>query len=239
MLEVRGLSKRFAGLTAVRNVSFSVPEGEIAALIGPNGAGKTTTFNMIAGSTRPSGGRVIFENRDITGMAPARVAACGISRTFQVVRPMQGMSVLDNAKVGALARGASMADAENRAHDALATVGLAARSDREASQLTLPDLKMLEIARCLAMKPRILLLDEAMAGLRPAEADRLAAALRGLNNSGLTILLIEHVMRVVMSLARRVVVLHHGELIATGPPDRIVRDEKVIESYLGVNKSAP
>lgn len=233
MLEVKGLTKRFSGLMAVSDVSFDVPEGEITALIGPNGAGKTTTFNMIAGALRPSAGQVLLDGQDITGITQERAAAIGISRTFQVVRPMAGMSVLENAMVGALGRGAAMAEAEARAQEALATVGLARKAGLEAAHLTLPDRKMLEIARCLAMQPRLLLLDEAMAGLRPTESDRLVEALRALNAKGLTILLIEHVMRVVMSLARHAVVLHHGEMIAAGPPETVSKDTKVIESYLG------
>ena len=233
MLEVRNLTKRFSGLTAVDDVSFDVAEGEMAALIGPNGAGKTTTFNMIAGALAPTSGTVRFEGADITGITPERAAAAGISRTFQVVRPMGGMSVIDNAMVGALARGASMPEARERARDALELVGLGPRAAVEAAHLTLPDRKMLEIARCLAMRPRILLFDEAMAGLRPSEADRLIAVLRRLNEDGLTILLIEHVMRIVMSLAARVHVLHHGEIIASGPPAQIVQDAEVIRSYLG------
>lgn len=236
MLEIDGLTKHFKGLTAVSNVSFSVTEGEIAALIGPNGAGKTTTFNMIAGALAPSAGRVSFQGNDITGLSPEAIAAAGISRTFQVVRPMVGMSVLENAMVGALAKGVDMARAEADAVEALTMVGLGRKALSEASSLTLPDRKMLEIARCLARKPRLLLLDEAMAGLRPSEADVLIALLRDLNGQGLTILLIEHVMRVVMSLAGHVTVLHHGELIATGTPQEIVENPLVIESYLGRRK---
>ncbi|MDQ0314454.1 ABC transporter ATP-binding protein [Amorphus orientalis] len=236
MLEVQGLTKHFKGLTAVSGVSFSVAEGEISALIGPNGAGKTTTFNMIAGALVPSEGRISFDGRDITGLDPEVIAAAGISRTFQVVRPMVGMTVLENAMVGALAKGLDMAEAKADALAALDMVGLARRAGNEASSLTLPDRKMLEIARCLARKPRLLLLDEAMAGLRPSEADVLISVLRELNAQGLTILLIEHVMRVVMSLAGRVAVLHHGELIATGKPQEIVENPIVIESYLGRRK---
>jgi len=236
MLEVDRLTKHFKGLTAVSNVSFSVAEGEISALIGPNGAGKTTTFNMIAGALSPSTGQVRFEGRDITGLDPEVIAAAGISRTFQVVRPMVGMSVLENAMVGALAKGAAMEAAEADAMSALTMVGLGQKARDEASSLTLPDRKMLEIARCLARKPRLLLLDEAMAGLRPSEADVVIAVLRDLNAQGLTILLIEHVMRVVMSLAGHVAVLHHGELIATGSPKDIVENPAVIESYLGRRK---
>jgi len=236
MLEVEGLTKYFAGLAAVSNVSFEVPEGKISALIGPNGAGKTTTFSMIAGAVRPTEGRVRFEGRDITGFKPERIAAIGISRTFQVVRPMIGMNVLENAMIGALARGAGLGEAEETAAECLTLVGLGNKLGEDPSSLTLPDRKMLEIARCLAMRPKLLLLDEAMAGLRPSEADSVIGALRELNARGLTILLIEHVMRVVMSLAEHVAVLHHGEMIAQGTPREVVDDPKVIASYLGNKK---
>jgi len=233
VLEVKGLTKRFGGLTAVSDVSFTAEAGRITALIGPNGAGKTTTFNMVAGALAPTSGTVVFDGRAITGLPAEAVAGAGISRTFQVVRPMTGMSVRDNAMVGALARGSSLREARLRAEAALDMVGLSAKAPLDASGLTLPDRKMLEIARCLAMRPRLLLLDEAMAGLRPGEADRVIAVLRRLNGEGLTILLIEHVMRVVMSLADRVAVLHHGELIAEGRPAEVVADPAVIDSYLG------
>ncbi|MEM6462762.1 MAG: ABC transporter ATP-binding protein [Pseudomonadota bacterium] len=237
MLEVRNLNKSFAGLQAVQNVSFGVEKGQIVALIGPNGAGKTTTFNMIAGALKPTSGHVIFEANDITGTPPAQAARMGIARTFQVVRPLAGMSVLENAKVGPLAHGRSMTEAESDATEALEAVGLTPKAGEEANALTLPDRKMLEIARCLALKPKLLLLDEAMAGLRPAEADQLVETLRQVNQRGVTILLIEHVMRVVMSIAEQIVVLHHGERIAAGKPEDVINDPNVIQSYLGTRKT--
>jgi branched-chain amino acid transport system ATP-binding protein len=233
MLAVEHLTKVFRGLTAVRDVSFDVKGGEIVALIGPNGAGKTTCFNLIAGALHPTAGIVRFEGQAITGLAPEQVAARGIVRTFQIVRPMRGMTVLENALIGALARTADLAAAAAVAHDALRQVELHHKAQALANTLTLPDRKMLELARAIAAKPRLLLLDEVMAGLRPAESDRVVSVVRDLRAGGITILLIEHVMRVVMALADRVIVLHHGDKIAEGTPAQIGSDARVIESYLG------
>ena len=234
MLQVDGLYKSFRGLHAVQNASFDVPEGGIVGLIGPNGAGKTTCFNMIAGVYRPDAGRVRFAGREIQGLRPDQVCAAGIGRTFQIVKPFAGLSVLDNIVVGALLRSKDVPAAKSYAAGIMERLGLGAKRDLPASSLTLPDRKRLEVARALATRPKLLLLDEVMAGLRPTECDQIVAVFRELNRAeGLTILLIEHVMRAVMALAQRIVVLHHGEVIARGAPDEVVRDPAVLESYLG------
>jgi branched-chain amino acid transport system ATP-binding protein len=234
LLECRSLSKSFRGLRAVAEASFDVAEGSIVALIGPNGAGKTTIFNMIAGVFRPDAGRIVFSGREIQDLRPDQVCAAGIGRTFQIVKPFAGLSVLDNVIVGALARSAKLAEARTHASSLLERIGLGEKRDQPASTLTLPDRKRLEVARALATRPRLLLLDEVMAGLRPTECDQMVAIFRELNRSeGLTILLIEHVMRAVMALAHQVVVLHHGEIIAQGAPEMVVRDPAVLECYLG------
>ncbi len=234
LLESRSISKAFRGLRAVAEASFEVAEGSIAALIGPNGAGKTTIFNMIAGVYRPDSGSIVFSGRDIQGLRPDQVCVAGIGRTFQIVKPFAGLSVLDNVIVGALARASTVAEARERARTVLDKLGLSAKRNQPASSLTLPDRKRLEVARALATRPRLLLLDEVMAGLRPTECDQMVAVFRELNRSeGLTILLIEHVMRAVMALAQQVVVLHHGEIIARGTPQEVVHDPAVLECYLG------
>lgn len=234
MLSVRGLTKSFRGLTAVKDVSFDVTKGEILAVIGPNGAGKTTCFNLIAGALKPTSGSVAFEGEMISGKMPEEIAARGIVRTFQIVRPMRGMTVLENAMIGAFARTANVHDASDIALDSLRRVGLDAKASSSAASLTLPDRKMLELARAVSARPKLLLLDEVMAGLRPTETDRMVGILRDLNReTGLTILLIEHVMRAVMALASHILVLHHGATIAEGSPLEVVRDPAVIQSYLG------
>ena len=234
MLDVEGLSKSFRGLRAVQNASFAVPEGAIVGLIGPNGAGKTTCFNVIAGVFRPDAGEVRFTGQDIGGWRPDQVCAAGIGRTFQIVKPFAGLSVLDNVVVGALLRDKNVSAAKKRASEIIEELGLGAKRDLPASSLTLPDRKRLEVARSLATRPKLLLLDEVMAGLRPTECDQMVEVFRALNRAeGLTILLIEHVMRAVMALAQRIVVLHHGEVIARGAPQDVVRDPGVLECYLG------
>ena len=233
LLSVRDLSKRFRGLAAVSNVGFDVAEGDIFAIIGPNGAGKTTLFNMIAGAMPCDGGTITFAGERIDGLRSDQAAQRGIGRTFQVVKPFPALTVEDNVVIGALLRTTSGNEARGIASEVLTQLDLIARKDQVASSLTLPDRKRLEVARALATRPKLLLLDEVMAGLRPTETDRIVAILRDLNRAGLTILLIEHVMRAVTALASRILVLHHGAKIAEGTPDAVLRDPAVIESYLG------
>jgi branched-chain amino acid transport system ATP-binding protein len=234
MLRVDGISKSFRGLKAVSQASLDVPAGSIVALIGPNGAGKTTCFNMIAGVFSPDSGKVIFEGKELQGRRPDQVCAAGIGRTFQIVKPFAGLSVLDNVMVGSFLKERTTQGARNVALEVLKKLHLDAKADLPASSLTLPDRKRLEVARALATRPKLLLLDEVMAGLRPTECDLMVEVFRDLNRSdGLTILLIEHVMRAVMALAQQVVVLHHGEIIARGAPAEVVRDPAVLECYLG------
>jgi branched-chain amino acid transport system ATP-binding protein len=233
-LSIAGVSKRFRGLVAVDRVSCEVTKGEIFAVIGPNGAGKTTLFNMIAGALKPDEGEIAFESERIDGLRPDEVCRRGIARTFQIVRPFPALTVEDNVMVGALLRTSDTVRARETAHEVLRRLDLFDKRQREAKSLTLPDRKRLEVARALATSPQLLLLDEVMAGLRPTETDRMVAILRELNAQGLTILLIEHVMRAVMALANRVLVLHHGAQIALGKPEAVTREPAVVESYLGV-----
>jgi branched-chain amino acid transport system ATP-binding protein len=234
LLAVSGLSKSFRGLRAVADVSFGVREGEIAALIGPNGAGKTTVFNLAAGVLKPDAGQVTLAGSRIDGLRPDQICRAGVGRTFQNVRPFAGITVEDNVVVGALRLHGTVPEARERAGQTLDRLGLWSRRHELAAALTLPDRKRLEVARALATEPRILLLDEVMAGLRPAETDQMVGVFRELNaRHGLTILLIEHVMRAVMALARHIVVLHHGEVIMEGTPEAVVRDPAVLECYLG------
>ena len=234
LLQARSISKSFRGLSAVANACLEVPDGGIVALIGPNGAGKTTCFNMIAGVFAPDCGEITFDGRRIEGLRPDQICVAGIGRTFQIVKPFAGLSVQDNVIVGALNRTAHMDEARKSAVIILDKLGLGAKRDLPASSLTLPDRKRLEVARALATRPKLLLLDEVMAGLRPTECDQMVEVFRELNaTDGLTILFIEHVMRAVMALARHIVVLHHGEIIARGTPQEVVRDRAVLECYLG------
>jgi branched-chain amino acid transport system ATP-binding protein len=234
LLSVEAVSKRFRGLLAVDNVSFRVARGSILAVIGPNGAGKTTLFNIIAGVFAPDRGSIAFAGERIDGLAPDEICRRGVGRTFQLVRPFPALTVVDNVIIGAMLRRNDPSAARRHAHEVLARLDLFGKRHQLASALTLPDRRRLEVARALATDPKLLLLDEVMAGLRPAETDRLVSVLIELNReSGLTILLIEHVMRAVMALAARVLVLHHGAPIAEGTPDAVVREPAVVQSYLG------
>jgi branched-chain amino acid transport system ATP-binding protein len=234
LLSLNGVSKRFRGLVAVDGVTFDVPQGVIFAVIGPNGAGKTTLFSMIAGALAPDGGSIAFAGEQIGGLSSDVVCRRGIGRTFQLVRPFPALTVEDNVIIGALLRHHDVAAARESARALLRRLDLFDKRNQIASTLGLPDRKRLEVARALATEPKLLLLDEVMAGLRPTETDRMVATLRDINReTGLTILLIEHVMRAVMALAAHVVVLDHGTLIAAGAPEAVVRDPAVVQSYLG------
>jgi branched-chain amino acid transport system ATP-binding protein len=233
MLELDGVTKRFGGLIAVKDVSLAVTPAEIVGIIGPNGAGKTTLFNVIAGSFPPDKGRVRLDARDVTGLPPHRICALGLTRTFQLVKPFGRLSVLDNIMIGALTRITQVAHARVEARRVAALCRLDAFADVSAGSLPIGLRKRLEVARALATRPRLLLLDEVMSGLNPAELGEMLALLRRLHADGIGLIVIEHIMAAMMRLAQRIVVLHHGEQIAEGRPDAIARDPRVIDAYLG------
>jgi branched-chain amino acid transport system ATP-binding protein len=238
MLEVGGVSKSFGGLAAVADASLRVAEGRIAALIGPNGAGKTTLFALIAGFLAPDAGTIRFAGRDLAGLKPHRVCALGLARTFQIVQPFAGLTVRENIAVGAHLRLAGRRAALDEAERIADRVGLAARLDQPAGALTIAGRKRLELARALATRPRLLLLDEVMAGLNPSEIDEIVAILRRIRDDGVTLLLTEHVMQAVMSLSEQIYVLSEGRIIAEGSPDAVARDPRVVEAYLGEGAAA-
>ena len=238
LLDVRGLAKRFGGLSAVQDLSFTVDEGEIVGLIGPNGAGKTTVFALVSGFLDPDAGEITFRGRAIRGLPPHTINALGMARTFQIMRPFPRLSVVRNVMIGALGRHPHPADAEARARAVLDDVELSSKAALPAGGLTLAERKRLELARALATEPALLLLDEVMSGLNASETERIVELVRAINARGIAILLIEHVMRAVMSLASRIVVLNHGERIAEGRPEAVAGDRRVIEAYLGEEPDA-
>jgi branched-chain amino acid transport system ATP-binding protein len=232
-LVIRNLSKKFGGLRAVQDVSFTVKENETLALIGPNGAGKTTSFHLITGFHRPDQGSVLAFGREIVGLKPHDICALGLARTFQVAKPFGAMTVLDNVMTGAFLRDKHVTVARDMAREAIEFTGLSARAQTAARDLTTIDQRRLEMARALATQPRLLLLDEVMAGLNPSEIDQAVALIGKLSQRGLTIVIVEHVMRAIMAVARHIVVLDHGQKIAEGAPKEIVENPEVIRAYLG------
>jgi len=233
MLSLEHVTKRFGGLTAVRDVTLEVRAGDLLGVIGPNGAGKTTLFNLIGGYYRPDEGRIVFEERDVTGQPAHAIAMLGLTRTFQIVKPFGSLSVLDNVMIGALTRRASTRQARADAERVIDLCGLGPHAAARARALPLALRKRLEVARALATQPKLLLLDEVMAGLNPTELAGMVELVRRLHAEGLTLIVIEHIMAAMMRLAQRIVMLHHGEKIAEGTPREIASDRRVIDAYLG------
>ncbi|PYN38429.1 MAG: ABC transporter ATP-binding protein [Candidatus Rokuibacteriota bacterium] len=233
MLDLDCVTKRFGGLTAVSGVSLRVAAGEILGIIGPNGAGKTTLFNVISGYYRPESGRILFAGADVTGQPPHAICRLGLTRTFQLVKPFGNLSVIDNVMIGALTRLPTVSSARLEAERVVEMCGLAAHAGGHARTLPIGLRKRLEVARALATRPRLLLLDEVMAGLNPTELAGIVELIRRLHADGLTLIVIEHIMAAMMRLAQRIVVLHHGEAIAEGAPAAITQDRRVVDAYLG------
>ena len=233
LLEVKNVTKKFSGLVAVNEVSLSVDEGQIVGVIGPNGAGKTTLFNCIAGALPPTSGSILFNGQEVAGKKPYEICQLGITRTFQVVKPFASKSVLYNTMVGAFAQTQHLHEAEHIALEVLDFLGLENKKDIVSKSLTLPERKKLELARALATKPKLLLLDEVMAGLRPSEVTEMLPIIRKINETGVTIVIVEHIMQAIMNLSEKIYVVNFGKKIAEGDPHDVVADEEVIKAYLG------
>lgn len=233
LLDVKQVTKSFGGLTAVDHVSLQLHQGEILGLIGPNGAGKTTLFNVISGNYRPNRGQIVFNGATITGQSPFKVCQQGLARTFQIVKPFANLSVVDNVMVGAFLKSSNMQVVREQAQEVVDFVGLGKQADQPARNLTTAGRKRLELARALATQPRLLLLDEVMAGLTPSESAAMVELAQKIRQRSVTLLIIEHVMKAIMALSDRIAVLHHGQLIAVDEPAVIASDQKVIEAYLG------
>lgn len=233
LLEVEGLTKYFGGLAALKNVNFQVDEGELLGIIGPNGSGKTTAFNCISGFYSPTSGTVKFEGKKISNLPPYKICKLGITRTFQIPRPFPDLTVLENVMAGAIGVGASIPKAREKAEEILNFLGMEKLANEVAKKLNVSGRRSLELARALATSPKLLLLDEVAAGLNPSELDFLIERIRNIQKNDVTIIMVEHVMKTIMTLSERIIVLHHGEKIAEGPPKMIADNQKVIEAYLG------
>ncbi|OZE36253.1 MULTISPECIES: ABC transporter ATP-binding protein [unclassified Rhodococcus (in: high G+C Gram-positive bacteria)] len=238
LLSIENLSKSFSGIHAVREVSLDVPEHEFLGIIGPNGAGKTTLFSLLSGEQPPTAGRVIFDGTDITGWPASKIARAGLVRTFQLMRPFESMSVLENVTIAALSKRKSRKDARQHALDVLDRVQLSDQVGGKVSTMSTAGLKRLELARALAMEPRVVLLDEVLAGLVPAERAPMIELLRTVHQQGQTVFFVEHIMAAVMALSERLVVMHEGAVLTSGDPRTVVADDRVVEAYLGEEKTA-
>jgi len=238
LLQLDGLTRHFGGLRAVEDVSLDIDDGDFLGIIGPNGAGKTTLFSLVSGQLPPTSGRVVFDGQDITGWPAHRVAQTGLVRTFQLMRPFASMSVVDNVAIASHTRDRSRTVARGHALEVLQRVRLNDDARRDTGSLTTAGLKRLELARALAMEPRVLLLDEVLAGLVPAERQPMIETLRELHGDGLTVLYVEHIMAAVMALSQRLLVMHEGRSLALGDPQEVVQDPRVVEAYLGEERSA-